>query len=203
MTSEEAATRPYAEVIIDIPHERVDHPFTYEIPEEMRGVILPGMQVEIPFGRGNTVRKGYVIALDRTSKYSGSGTVKKLIGPARGAAHGTEADAVALALWMKNRYGSTAITALKTVLPNLKDVKPVTKRTVVLTAGEKEAEEKAAFYEKKHQVARLRLLESLMENPEQPYELITENSMSRRRRSAHWRKQDSFALTVSHISVIR
>lgn len=174
MTSEEAATRPYAEVIIDISHERVDHPFTYEIPEEMRGVILPGMQVEIPFGRGNTVRKGYVIALDRTSKYSGSGAVKKLIGPARGAAHGTEADAVALALWMKNRYGSTAITALKTVLPNLKDVKPVTKRTVVLTAGEKEAEEKAAFYEKKHQVARLRLLESLMENPEQPYELITE-----------------------------
>ena len=49
----------YAEVIVNISHEAVDRPFTYLIPEELRGMVTEGIGVSIPFGTGNTVRKGY------------------------------------------------------------------------------------------------------------------------------------------------
>ena len=51
----------FANVIVDISHENVDRPFAYRIPERLRGVPEPGMQVTIPFGRGNTLRTGYII----------------------------------------------------------------------------------------------------------------------------------------------
>ena len=51
----------FANVIVDISHENVDRPFAYRIPERLRGIPEPGMQVTIPFGRGNTLRTGYII----------------------------------------------------------------------------------------------------------------------------------------------
>ena len=51
-------TDPYANIIVDISHEKLDKPFQYRIPEDMRGKLLPGMVVEIPFGRGDRLIKG-------------------------------------------------------------------------------------------------------------------------------------------------
>ena len=51
----------YADVIIDISHEKVDRPFQYKIPEELKEKLAIGMGVFVPFGLGNTLRKGYVI----------------------------------------------------------------------------------------------------------------------------------------------
>ncbi len=51
----------YAQVIIDIAHTNVDRVFAYSIPAEE--AIEVGQRVLVPFGRGNTAKEGYVIAL--------------------------------------------------------------------------------------------------------------------------------------------
>ena len=50
----------YADVIIDISHEKVDRPFQYRIPERMQEQLEAGMCVMVPFGSGNRLRRGYV-----------------------------------------------------------------------------------------------------------------------------------------------
>ncbi|MCI2048378.1 MAG: primosomal protein N' [Lachnospiraceae bacterium] len=172
-------TKPYAyaEVIIDISHEKLDHPFTYRIPDTLRGTLKPGDRVEVPFGKGDTGRQGYVVGLAEHCDLP-AGKVKEITslsagktGP--GTDDGSER-AVELAAWMKERYGSTFITALKTVLPMRREVRPLQQKTLVLTAGEEEARERLALYRQKHQIARARLLEGLLEVPEQPYALATD-----------------------------
>ena len=56
-------TFEYANVIIDISHEKVDKPFQYRIPERLKGRVEVGTPVEVPFGRGNTLRKAFVIEM--------------------------------------------------------------------------------------------------------------------------------------------
>ncbi|MFR9308400.1 MAG: hypothetical protein ACLVK6_06300, partial [Lachnospiraceae bacterium] len=53
----------YADVMIGITHESVDRPFTYAVPEALRAVLVPGMPVRVPCGRGQELRTGYVLAL--------------------------------------------------------------------------------------------------------------------------------------------
>ena len=54
-------TERYADVIIDIAHEKVDRVFQYLIPEELSEAVRPGVQVRVPFGRGNQEKTGYVV----------------------------------------------------------------------------------------------------------------------------------------------
>ena len=53
----------YADVIIDISHEKLDRDFQYRVPEELVQAIKPGVVVTVPFGKGNTLRKGYVTGI--------------------------------------------------------------------------------------------------------------------------------------------
>ena len=53
----------YADIIVDISHEKLDKSFQYLVPEKLKDEIQVGMVVSIPFGRGNHVRKGYVVGI--------------------------------------------------------------------------------------------------------------------------------------------
>ena len=53
----------YADVIVDISHEKLDRPFQYRIPEGLRGKLETGACVAIPFGNGNKLLKGYVVSI--------------------------------------------------------------------------------------------------------------------------------------------
>ena len=53
----------FADVIIDIQHEKLDKIFQYHIPENMEGKLEPGMEVLVPFGKGNREIKGYVTGI--------------------------------------------------------------------------------------------------------------------------------------------
>ena len=53
----------FANVIVDISHEKLDRPFGYKVPAPLRDRIKPGARVRIPFGKGNGLRTGYVIEL--------------------------------------------------------------------------------------------------------------------------------------------
>ena len=59
----------YANVIIDISHEKVDRPFQYRIPDSLKEKLAVGMCVQIPFGTGNRKRKGYVIEITGKNEY--------------------------------------------------------------------------------------------------------------------------------------
>ena len=48
----------YADIIIDISHSRLDQTFQYKVPEELERVLEPGNVVEVPFGRGDHLKKG-------------------------------------------------------------------------------------------------------------------------------------------------
>ncbi|MBQ9642880.1 MAG: primosomal protein N' [Lachnospiraceae bacterium] len=161
----------YADIIIDISHAQLDHPFTYRIPEELADQIGPGTLVDIPFGQGNAQRSGYVVALKDSCAYPEE-KVKTILGLSGKQSAGTE-DAVRLAAWMSRNYGSTMITALKTVLSARRKVKPIEKKEILLLLSEEALTEQLAFYERRHQVARHRLLKALSETPEIPYELVT------------------------------
>ena len=61
----------YADIIIDISHEKLDKSFQYLVPSELEEEIRVGMVVSIPFGRGNHVRKGYVVGISDEPKVKG------------------------------------------------------------------------------------------------------------------------------------
>ena len=111
----------YADIIVDISHEKLDKSFQYLVPEKMKDEIQVGMVVSIPFGRGNHVRKGYVVGISDEPKVKG--IQLKSVAGIENDQETTESRLIALAGWMKENYGSTMIQALKTVLPIQKKMK--------------------------------------------------------------------------------
>lgn len=161
----------YAQIIIDISHGRLDRPFTYRIPEALQNDLCLGSLVVVPFGKGDTKRKGYVIGFSNTCEYP-DGKLKEIEAIASGGTDVTGDNAVRLALWMKQRYGSTMAVALRTVLTSRKQAKPCEHRSIHLLLSKDDAEKKRHEFAMKHQVARERLLRELMAAPDQPYSLI-------------------------------
>ena len=112
--------KKYADVIVDISHEQVDRPFQYEIPERMRDTLDYGMCVEIPFGNGNKIIKGYVVGLSDKCNWNPA----KMKAIHRIVVDSTVAQdrQIQLAAWIKKNYGATMIQAIKTVIPARKSV---------------------------------------------------------------------------------
>ena len=157
----------YADVIVDISHEKLDRSFQYRVPKEMEAEIQVGMVVSIPFGNGNRERKGYVIGLSEKPAFDLS-RMKELHGICS-SEETTEERLIALAAWMKNRYGSTMVQALKTVLPVREKVKAKEKRYVILNTDEMKAAELVEELEKGRCRARARLLRALLREPKLDY----------------------------------
>lgn len=161
----------YANVIIDISHEKVDRPFQYRIPDSLKEKLAVGMCVQIPFGTGNRKRKGYVIEITGKNEYPEE-KIKEIDGiitdnlPA-------EADAIRLAAWMRQTYGSTMIAALKTVLPVKHTVKAVEKKKLRCILSAEELTALLGECMRKHQNAKVRVLQELLTEEELPYELVT------------------------------
>ncbi len=127
----------YADVIIDISHEKVDRDFQYRIPAELEPEIKPGVVVTVPFGKGNTLRKGYVIGVTDKAKYDTS-RLKEIKGVSTDD-ETTESHLIALAAWMRETYGSTMIQALKTVLPVKDKIRAKQKRFIFFQGDRGEA----------------------------------------------------------------
>lgn len=151
----------YANVIVDISHEKLDKTFQYHVPEGLCGRIFEGMAVEIPFGRGNRRMLGYVLELTEQPEYEVD-KIKDICGIYEKQTD-VEGRLIALAAWMRDYYGSTMIQALKAVLPVKQRTKEKQKKQVRLLASREEAEERLAYFERKHQKARARLVRALLE----------------------------------------
>ena len=152
----------YADVIIDISHEKVDRDFQYRIPPEMEQEINPGVVVTVPFGKGNTLRKGYVIGVTGKAKYDAA-RIKEIQGVSTDD-ETTESRLIALAAWMKETYGSTMIQALKTVLPVKDKVRAKEKRLIFFQGDRNVAEELLAELSGSRFRARERFLRAILES---------------------------------------
>ena len=161
----------YADIIIDISHSRLDQTFQYRIPESLQSVLEPGNVVEVPFGRSDRPVKGYVLRI--TEHASCPPDKLKMILRLETNLAGAESKLTALALWMRDYYGSTTVQALRTVLPFRQKAAEKKKKWIVLAVSPGEAQQKLELCRRKHQTARARLLEALIEEPVLPRELVT------------------------------
>ena len=161
----------FADIIIDIKHEKLDKIFQYRIPERLLEELEIGMEVLVPFGKGNRRTKGYVTGISEICDYDIS-KVKEIEDISREGVE-IEAKLAALAAWMKENYGGTMIQALKTVLPIKQKENARMKRRLCLLLSEEEGQRKLEFYLEKNQKARARLMAALLDDKVLDYELVT------------------------------
>ncbi len=166
----------YADIIVDISHEKLDRSFQYAVPETLMQQLHVGMVVSIPFGKGNNVRKGYVIALTDKPAFEPS-RIKEIEGICAGE-ETTESRLIALAAWMRRVYGSTMIQALKTALPIREKVKEKEIRRVCLAMDEERAGALLKEWESSRYKARIRLLEGLLAEKSLEYKKAVQLGMS-------------------------
>lgn len=161
----------YADVIVNIVCEELDRCFQYRVPEHLEGELKVGMGVMIPFGKSDRLIKGYCVALGEECKFDPAKT-KEIAKIVQNDSDG-DGRSVALAAWIRENYGSTMIQALKTVLPMRKSVKQLEHQVLVRTATKEELIAMLGESQRKHQVAKARLLEALIEEERIPKEWVT------------------------------
>lgn len=162
----------FADIIVDISHEKLDRTFQYKIPESLESAVFPGAVVEVPFGKGNRSTMGYVVGVTDTPAFPLERM--KEIQRVRTGEETVESHLIALAAWMRSRYGSTMIQALKTVLPVKEKVKAIEKRYLVLNLSPGECGSVIEELKRKKYRARLRLMEALQEKGSLEYHTAVE-----------------------------
>ncbi len=162
----------YADVIIDISHEKVDRPFQYRVPERLKEEVTIGVCVTVPFGMGNTLRTGYVVGFHSEAEYDPA-KIKEIAGVKTDSTL-VQSQLIRLAWWMKNAYGCTMNQALKTVLPVREKVKEKEKKVLRCLLSPDALETAIGEAERKKYRARVRLLKAFRENPVIPMEMARE-----------------------------
>ncbi len=93
----------------------IDRPYDYLVPPELMDRIAPGMRVLAPFGRGNKVCEGFVLALEEGLDGSRKG-LKAVLTLLDDTPVLNEAERK-LCLWMSRRYFCTVYQCAKAMLP--------------------------------------------------------------------------------------
>ena len=161
----------YADVIVDISHEKLDKSFQYRVPERLRTVLDTGMCVTVPFGNGNKLIKGYVINISGNCKFDPAKT-KDIRDIVKDSVE-VEDKMIALAVWIRRNYGCTMIQALKTVLPAKQSVKKLEHKTIERIMTSEETIALLGICERKKQTAKARLLRELVRQESIPREWVT------------------------------
>lgn len=92
---------------------RLDRPFDYAIPLDMKEKVQPGVRVEVPFTRANRRTEGVVLALAPIGAYEKLKPISEVLDEAPIL---TQAQ-IKLALWMHERFFCTVYEAVKAMLP--------------------------------------------------------------------------------------
>lgn len=102
-----------ARVAVSAATYSIDKPYDYLIPDQLAGLVQPGMRVVVPFGKGNKTSEGFVLAVAQDSKREELKSVleildgESVLGPMQ----------IKLALWLRERYFCTLYNAVKVLLP--------------------------------------------------------------------------------------
>ena len=91
----------------------IDKPYDYLVPASLAERARAGVRVTAPFGRGNKVSEGIILALSQESRREELKAVtevlddESVLGPGQ----------IKLALWLRERYFCTLFDAAKALLP--------------------------------------------------------------------------------------
>ena len=91
----------------------IDKPYDYLVPESLAEKVRPGVRVSVPFGRGNRVSEGVILAMTQESRreeLKPLGAVlddESVLGP----------EQLRLAMWLRERYFCTLYDGIKVLLP--------------------------------------------------------------------------------------
>lgn len=161
----------YADIIVDISHDKLDKTFQYQVPAALAERLVVGMQVNVPFGRGNRLITGYIVNLTDTAEFD-TARMKEIHSVAEGKVP-IGSRMIRLASFIRANYGGSMNQALKTVIPVKESVKAREKKSIHLNIPKEEAKQLLSEFEKKHAAARARLMKSLIEEEIIEYELVT------------------------------
>lgn len=166
----------YANIIVDITHEKLDKIFQYSVPGALAAQCRAGTCVNIPFGKRTIT--GYIVELTEQLQYDPA-KIRPILSLAENAT-AIDAQMITLAAWIHKNYGGTMIQALKTVLPVKRKERQKESKQVRLLADLQQAEELYRDCVGKHRTAQARLLEGLLECSPQPYpHLVKDLGISR------------------------
>lgn len=159
----------YANIIVDISHEKLDKTFQYLVPPQLEEELSEGMRVAVPFGSRRIT--GYVIGLTDQPEYDPA-KIRPIISIIKDSV-AIESQLIALAAWIRKNYGGTMNQALKTVLPVKHKERQKEKKQVSLLVLPQEAGSLHAECVRKHYTAQAKLLAELMECSPQTYTHLT------------------------------
>lgn len=91
----------------------IDRPFDYKIPPHMADRVQVGMRVAVPFGRGNRLSDGIVLALGEQANVDDLKPIQTVLDrePV------LTPENIQLALWMREHYFCTVYEAVRVMLP--------------------------------------------------------------------------------------
>nr|WP_325215034.1 primosomal protein N' [uncultured Oscillibacter sp.] len=106
-------TASIVKVAVSAAPYHIDKPYDYLVPAELEDLAVPGVRVTVPFGRGNRLSEGIVLARGEGKKVRGLKALSAVLDrePV------LDGDGLALALWMRQRYFCTMSEAVRTILP--------------------------------------------------------------------------------------
>lgn len=105
-----------AEIIVDVPTMQTNRPFEYLIPDSLTEVVVPGMRVEVPFGRGKRKIQGFVMKVKDNSDFQGK---LKPISRVIDLKPVLSDEMLKLSYWLADRTYSFQISCLQTMLPSV------------------------------------------------------------------------------------
>ena len=149
----------YAQIIVDNRASKVDRPFTYKITL-FSDIVKVGMRVIVPFGRGNKPIKGFIIKL--MDDFDNGYKLKEIIDVLDDKPLISK-NLIDLGLWMKDRYLSSYLDAIQSVLPP-GDYKEINTFVELINIGDiddyNNDEQRIISYLKIHGISLLQVLKS-------------------------------------------
>ncbi len=102
-----------AKIAVSAATYAIDKPYDYLIPQKLEGTLCPGMRAAVPFGSGNRVSDGIVLALGEREDTKKLKYVLALLDEEPV----LDLDCIQLALWMREHYFCTVYDAMRVMLP--------------------------------------------------------------------------------------
>jgi len=106
-------TAAIVKVAVSAAPYHIDKPYDYLVPPGLEERAVPGVRVTAPFGRGNRLSEGVILAAGRGRKVRGLKALSSILDrePV------LDGGGLALALWMRQRYFCTMFEAVRAILP--------------------------------------------------------------------------------------
>lgn len=128
------------QVIVDVPTQQTNHPFTYSVPDKWADTVKPGMRVVVPFGKGDRQVQGFVVGVDAPHHFDGE---LRPLAALMDLQPVVNDELLRLSQWMADDTYSFWISCLYTMLPTA--LKGKTQRLIRVIAPLSDEERRGLF----------------------------------------------------------